>query len=390
MNWIFALIGLSWIAAFTSQSLVDISDTLVLGFAVFLAFKKQDWTALFKGFKPGLLWPVWIGIILIGLVLNADLQSKLVWQDFFEFRWILTFLCWVYLFVNLKDQKKLFDKLAIITIVLNIGALIMWLRNPEERAGGLLNAVMSFAHNIGPVFCVYAILTLTNWKSFNNKEKSIYATVVITSGFLILATLTRGVWIGSVIALLATTFLWNKKIFTGVVGSFVVLLLIGITTNERFANRVLTKTANETESNQERKALWRANWEMVKEHPVVGVGLGTNKSHLRKHYDNFGLPETQRQSHAHNQYLQYWAGTGTLGLICYLAFLFILLKYAYGGFKSSSDTQIKYFQLALMAGLICFMVGSLTESNFNIAKNRFFFLLLAGAAVALSKPPKKI
>lgn len=390
MNWIFAVIGLSWIAVFTSQSLVDLSDALVVGFALFLAFKKQDWKALFQGFKPSLLWPIWIGIILVGLILNADLQSKLVWQDFFEFRWILTFLCWVYLFVNLKNQKKVFDKLAIITIVLNIGAIIIWLRDPNQRAGGFLGAAMSFAHNIGPVFCIYVILALTSWKTFSNKEKTIYAAIVVTSGFLNLATLTRGVWIGSVVALLVTTVLWNKKIFAAVVGSMVVVFLVGITTSESFANRVFTKTANETESNQERKALWRANWEMVKEHPIVGVGLGTNKSHLRKYYDHFGLPETQRQSHAHNQYLQYWAGTGTLGLICYLAFLFILLKYAYSGFKSSSNTQIKYFQLALMAGLICFMVGSITESNFNIAKNRFFFLLLAGAAVGFAKPPKKI
>ncbi len=390
MNWIFALLGFSWVSAFTSQSLVDLSDALVVGSALFLVFKGKDWKELFQGFKPSLLWPAWVAVIVVGLVLNADLQSKLVWQDFFEFRWILTFLCWIYLLVRISDQKKVFDKLAVITIVLNIGAIIMWLRDPTERAGGLLNAIMSFAHNMGPVFCIYTILSLTNWKNFNNKEKAIYAIVVVTSGFLTLATLTRGVWIGSVAALFATTFLWNKKIFAAVTGSLVVLFLVGITTSESFSNRVFTKTYNETQSNQERKALWRANWEMVKAHPVVGVGLGTNKSHLRKHYDSFGLPENQRQSHAHNQYLQYWAGTGTLGLICYLAFLFILLKYVYVGFKTSSDSQIKFIQLALMAGLICFMVGSLTESNFNIAKNRFFFLLFAGLAVAFSKPPKKI
>ncbi len=384
MTWILFFLIMSWIAIFTSQSLIDLLDVAMTLTALFIAYKNQEIKRLFTNFRPAWLWPLWLSIILIGLFLNTNLQSAKAWEDFFEFRWILTFLCMIYLFKHLRNQQKAFNILAVITIVLNVIAFFLWLKTTYARAGGLLGASMSFAHNLAPVLCLYTILTLTNWKRFILKEKILYAAVVFTSAAIVVLTFARGVWIGSVVALLTTTFLWNRKIFVGLISALLVLVLIGISTNERFANRVLTKTADETNSNQERTALWRGNWEMVKEHPLFGVGLGANKSHLRRHYDTFGYPETQRKSHAHNQYLQYWAGTGTFGLICFLSFLFIVLKYSYQSYKKIDDPFIRSVQLALLAGLICFLVGAFTESNFNIAKNRFLFLILAAMAIAWS------
>jgi O-antigen ligase len=186
------------------------------------------------------------------------------------------------------------------------------------------------------------------------------------------------------VGIAVASFLWNKKFFVGVLVSVAAIVAIGISTSERFANRVLTRSSLEVDSNQERTALWKGNWAMVKDYPVFGVGLGANKSHLRKYYDEFGYPPGQRESHAHNQYLQYWAGTGTLGFFCFLSFLFIILRYAYAGIKSNKSEFDEKLFLGLLAALLCFLVGSLTESNFNIAKNRFFFLLIASIAIAWS------
>ncbi len=390
MSWILGLLIISWLAIFSSQSLVDLADSLVIGTALYIAFKQNNFKNLLTSFRPSLLWPIWIFIILIGLFLNTDLKTPGPWKDFFEFRWILTFLSWIYILRNLADHKKSFNILAILTILLNLAALVVWFKNPSARAGGLLGSAMSFAHNLAPLLSLFTVLLITNWKNFSKQEKILTSVVVITSGVLVILTFTRGVWIGSVLAILTTTFLWNRKVFASVLVALTVVFLIGISTSERFSNRVFTKTANEIDSNQERTALWRGNWEMIKEHPLFGVGLGANKSHLRKYYDIFGYPEGQRQSHAHNQYLQYWAGTGTVGLLCFLSFLFFVLKYSYNGFKNNrTNSYVKNLQLALLAALICFLVGSLTESNFNIAKNRFFFLILAGMAVAWSRSSEK-
>lgn len=386
MNWILSLLVLSWLAVFSSQSLVDLADVLVIGTALFWAYKNNDFKSLFTNFRPATLWPLWILIIFVGLALNTDLKTSGPWKDFFEFRWILTFLSWIYLLKNLRELKNVFHILGALTLALNVVALAIWLKDPSARAGGLLGSAMSFAHNLAPLFCASVLLMLSRWKLLNSKEKILYASLVATSGLMVLLTFTRGVWIGSIVAIGVTTFIWSRKVFAGALVAFIAVAAIGVSTSERFANRVFTKTANESDSNQERTALWRGNWEMIKEYPIFGVGLGANKQHLRKYYDLFGYPEGQRESHAHNQYLQYWAGTGTLGLLCYLVFLFFILKNAYQGYKTRDKEFLKNLHLAILAALICFLVGAITESNFNIAKNRFLFLSLAAMAVAWSGP----
>jgi hypothetical protein len=44
---------------------------------------------------------------------------------------------------------------------------------------------------------------------------------------------------------------------------------------------------------------------------------------------------------------------------------------------------LKAMALGALGGQLCFIVGSLTESNFSIAKNRYVFLLLASIGVSI-------
>ncbi len=70
-----------------------------------------------------------------------------------------------------------------------------------------------------------------------------------------------------------------------------------------------------------------------------------------------------------------------MGLLCYLSFMGLILAKTYQGYRASSGTVWGAWQLGLLASLFCFWVGALTESNFNIAKNRYLFLMLAALAV---------
>ncbi len=384
-SWILTLVILSWFAVFSSQSLVDLSDTLVVLTALMVAFRQKSWRNLFLGFRPASLWIFWLAVICVGLFVNRESLSSNYLQDLFEFRWILSFLAWIFLISRIEITKERLLRFGQFFLVLNIIAFAIWLQNPSERAGGIMGSIMAFAHNLAPTFCFFTIMAFTVWSELNKKERLWSSAFVLSSLILVVLTFTRGTWIGSIVGISMATLVWNRKVFFTATAGMLVVFLVGISTSERFYNRVFTKTALEKNSNQERTALWKGNWEMIKESPILGVGLGQNKQHLRKYYDQFGYPPGQRESHAHNQYLQYWAGTGTLGLICYLGFLSMILLYAWRGFRSAPESFRGKMELALLTALLCFMVGSLTESNFNIAKNRFYFLMIAGMAVAFAR-----
>lgn len=378
-----ALLVFAIISAFISQTLVDLADVILVVTALFVAHKRQELKVLSQGFKPNYFWLTWIFIVVAGLINNLGVLNLETWLAVSEFKWIITLLSIIYLTKTLADSSQLREKLLKPILIMNLISLILNFRPGEGRVAGVLNAVMAFSQNIAPIFCLFTILCFSHWKYFSRNEKVMVSLIAVSAGILTLLTLTRGVWIGSAAGILIGLLIWNFKRGLQISGIFFLFVAILFASSTRIQQRVLSKTYDETSSNDVRLALWKANLRIVQDHPILGVGHGQNKFHLRKYYDEMGYPGDMLISHAHNQYLQVWAGTGTLGLACYLFFLFLIFKTVSKAYRNALPDQ-QGFLLGLISALICFVISSLTEANFNISKNRFLFLLLAGIAIGLS------
>ncbi len=378
------------IAAFTSQSLVDLADFLLVGLALYYGFKNKDIEGLFKGFWPAWLWPVWLVVIFTGLALPLGINDQETWTNFVEFKWIFTLISVIFLTQKIVDLKKFFALSATILLILNCTSLFLFFYRHDGRTAGIFNAIMAFSHNIAPIFCLFTIFIFVNFRQLRRVGKFLVVTLALTSAVLTLLSYTRGVWIGSVVSITSCLLLWNyKKAGLFLIGLAIVGSIL-INTNQSVYDRTFSKTTSETSSNEARIALWRVNIRMALDHPIFGVGHNQNRYHLRKYYDELGYPPEMLISHAHNQYLQVWAGTGTLGLLCYLFFLFSIFKTAWQGYKNANEEN-KGLLLGLISALFCFVIGALTEANFNISKNRFLFLLIAGMAIGFSaKKPVEV
>lgn len=389
---IIGLMLLSMVAAFTSQSLIDFTDFLIVITALVLAMKGRDLAGFFKGFRPAVLWWVWLVVIGAGLFINVGLLNSQTWINFIEFKWILTLLSFIYLIStlrsssldSLKSTTKLMTLITCVLLLLNVISIFLYYYRTDIRAAGIYNAIMAFSHSIAPIFCLYMVMAIVGWRSHSAFQKIVISMTALTAGYLVLISYTRGVWLGALFAVPAVMIFWNyKKAIQFVIAA---ILLSGslLYLNKNFYDRAFSKTQAETSSNEARLALWKANLLMVRDYPLIGVGHGQNKNHLPKYFAEIGIAEgSVIISHAHNQYLQVWAGTGTLGLICYLYFLFSIFRNAWLGYKSALEKE-RALMLGLMSAVLCFAIGALTEANFNISKNRFLFLLLVGLSIGLS------
>ena len=85
----------------------------------------------------------------------------------------------------------------------------------------------------------------------------------------------------------------------------------------------------------------------------------------------------------------------TRGLILILVFYYLIIGQSLKSVLSTALTSPinKAIHLGILAAQMCFLIGGLTESNFSIAKNRFFFLFISAVGIALlhteSDNPKK-
>lgn len=71
-----------------------------------------------------------------------------------------------------------------------------------------------------------------------------------------------------------------------------------------------------------RNAIYRKSWEIIKAHPVSGVGFGTITKSLGSDERGAGLNES-------NIFLQIWAGSGALGLVAFIFAIGYLFIYSF-------------------------------------------------------------
>ena len=162
---------------------------------------------------------------------------------------------------------------------------------------------------------------------------------------------------------------------------------------------VATRSIWANESFLERLALWQKSLYMVREAPLLGVGLGQWKIALplygrieKYEATDIGINEIIFQR-PHNDYIWVLSETGVLGLTCYVFFFLLLIYYSLRIFFRSTDTDRKVFAILMLFGLVGYMVISF----FSFPRERIFhniFLMLMTACVVSSyhllfpTPPK--
>lgn len=105
---------------------------------------------------------------------------------------------------------------------------------------------------------------------------------------------------------------------------FFPLASLRIITARRSVSQANVLKSSRVESTAERIHIWRAGWEIVKEHPLTGTGTGDVKDELLiKYRKNNIKPAYEKRLNAHNQYLQTFIATGIFGFLALLLMIFL-------------------------------------------------------------------
>ncbi|MFN9065888.1 MAG: O-antigen ligase family protein, partial [Bdellovibrionales bacterium] len=258
-----------------------------------------------------------------------------------------------------------------------------------ERFGGLHGNPMFWGQISGFV----AVFSLANCFLASTQSLRLLFTLSFLINFISLVmTGTRGAWLATFISIPIIFFFTHRKYFFQLLAGFGLTVLLVILfvppVNERVLFTLKGLQGTQQTYDSERVALWKANWEMFKDHPILGVGFGANKENLRSYYDKLGYPKSQFESHAHNQYLQILAGTGLVGFFFYFSTFIYFILASLKLIKSHLDIY-KQVGVIGISTISYFMIASLTEANFNISKTRYSILLIFTLVLAFSIRHKK-
>jgi O-antigen ligase len=140
----------------------------------------------------------------------------------------------------------------------------------------------------------------------------------------------------------------------------------------------LVGTVNSDDPTTGRAHFWRGTAGIIKDHPLLGTGLGSFGS-VYPLYDTAN--GTYRLEQAHNDYLQILSDAGVVGGLLGLAFVVTLFWVALRRMQSH-DPFRRGVALGALGGCVGALVHSFFDFTLHTTANALLFLVLAALATA--------
>lgn len=397
------LLFLFTLSVLVSQSAMDFFSVVICGYWIWLVVKarsadKTGYSAPLKLMRPmGLekLWVAWVAVAIIGFALNP-MELGYAVTRVVEFKWIFIVYVLAEAFEFIKLDEKVEKYLMGIVGFVAFSNLFIFLTDFHfldelrygvgglVRAGGFFSNPMTFSHSFVLFFCVLLGIAFTSFKKWSSQQQLVYSSVLAASALGLFFTYTRGVWIGLVVTVV--TALLKVRLKLGLL--LIVGLLVFGSIAYKFAPDMkgrVEQSVSEVSGFSERKLLWRAHFEIFKDHPLFGAGYGQNTQMLTQYYDLLGIPQGTIHSHAHNQFLHLAAATGILGLGCYLLMWFYFISQCFQLLKKSLSNWDKGLVFGFLLAQFAFLIAGLTEANFEHSKVRFSLMMIWACLIYLMR-----
>jgi O-antigen ligase len=196
----------------------------------------------------------------------------------------------------------------------------------------------------------------------------------------------RRIFIGiSVAIIFMALVLQIKKFFNRILLAILLIIVIGggmaaSLNAEKFQN--LTRFDEHT-SVATRIEIWQVGFQLIKENPLLGIGLGK----YQENYDQRAVEILEREPlektrlHSHNVFMETWLNAGLLGLISFV-WLIVLAYFQIFKVKNKEDRFILYAGIAMLTYIV---VHGLIDVTFWKNDLALIFWLIMGVNFSLSK-----
>ncbi len=210
-----------------------------------------------------------------------------------------------------------------------------------------------------------------------HSPRSLYALAALFIVAALYLTYSRGAWlIGLPAGLLFIGLFSGRRVRFAVVGLVVigVIALIPFSQTERFKSLFQEGTG----TGFFRVSVWQSGIEMIRDHPIFGVGL----DNFLYEYPKYIQPDAWREpnlSHPHNIVLDFWLRLGVLGIV---ALGWLVFGFYRTGFRKLAGEN-RALALGLMASMTAALAHGMIDAAYFYVDLAFVFMLTAGVMMQL-------
>lgn len=284
--------------------------------------------------------------------------------------------------------------IAMVAIVQHYVPLFKPMALPDRGLEGLYHATgftgfhLSFASIlIFPNMVAYALLFVRARRSWFDRSFVALSACALLLTVATILTYSKMAWIALPASLLLLGFIGLKKWGRW---SFVALVLFATALGSQ--SEAVKSRLTGLRTINDRYLLWQVNGEMIRQFPFFGVGWHHNSDLSYAYYKAKGVNSFQDlwihegfASHAHNNIIDQWATTGTVGFLAFLWWNAIAILLTYRVYKSNHQYWVRGFALGILVAWLGFHLNGMSQTNFWDAKVMHQLGWVTAMILALSK-----
>jgi len=408
----FILIGVSilFIPFFGSSSTLDpalLPRFVVWSVMVFVLYSIKLWqTHIYPdttdfSIAKRLIFPIFFGYLLFALL--SLFKAANIAEGVHELSKILLSLAFLFIATTILISSKRHISIMIKAVIISALGLASIGIYQYFQTGSFSSVTSTMANKNPYSASLFLMLPFTIYGSFvlSKYWKSIAAICTTVLLFLILSLQTRSVWVGLFVSTFVTAifavFCWKylqsnepkSSIFRRILFPLVVSIII-LSVSSFFTLKTHTfnsflkriESIYTPSSNQWRFLVWEKSVTMIKDNPILGVGIG-NWDITIPSYGLEKLPDaefkTRFPQRPHNDYLWVLSEVGIFGFLSYMAIFGIVIWYIFQIISHNIDRKEKLLALLIFWGI----VGYMTISVFTFPKERIFHSIILLLMMAL-------
>ena len=153
-----------------------------------------------------------------------------------------------------------------------------------------------------------------------------------------------------------------------------------VVSNFQAASTDFAQQETDNNINTNRKQIWSATWQMIKDHPIAGVGFGGYWMAISQYHHASGEMTPQQ---AHNDYLELLASGGVIGVALVIWALVVFLRKVWHG-PPVAEPFARAARLGAVTGLFGICLHSFVDFGLHITINALVFFALMVIAVSAS------
>ena len=136
--------------------------------------------------------------------------------------------------------------------------------------------------------------------------------------------------------------------------------------------------------NKDRLSIWRIALEIIRDHPIFGIGNGN----FKKLYKKYMRPDDRKPvGHPHNDFLNIYLTAGIGGFIAYIMIFYLFIRNIYKTYLSINNKEPFYKGILLgsIGSVISFLVAGLAQNYFTDSENGMLLWFVMGLALKIEQ-----